>query len=548
MICPAMLRHTTLLLALLACQPSAADSPAGLVGHWKLAGDCRDASPGGNHAVNHGADLAGTHASFNGRHAYLEVPDATALRIGAGDFSIAVWIETEAALDDVLGDLVSKYDPDRRTGFNLSILNSAGVTSSQPNYRNLLFGIDAGRIDPAWTECGRPGNAVYIMAMAVHDGKLYAGTYEQGENEKGHVYRYDGGTVWTDCGSPDQANGIGTLAVYEGKLYAGSTRYNAGGSALEKSVNWNPGGRVFCYEGGDRWADCGRLGAANEVFGMAVFRGKLYATTLYDDGKGLYRYDGGRQWTFCGNPGRRVQPLVVYNGDLYAGSYDQGHFVRYDGDQQWTDLGQVPETTQVYSFAVYQGRLYLANWPTGSVFVYDVDRNQWTSVGRLGEEKEVMGVAVYNGKLYAGTLPLAQVFRFDGPGRWTATGRLDTTPDVTYRRVWSMAVYQGKLFAGTLPSGHVRALEAGKCATLDREFPPGWRHIAAVKAAGRLKLYVDAECVAASSPFDPARYDLSCNAPLKIGFGQHDYFKGRMKDLRIYDRALSEAEIVSLAR
>ncbi len=532
---------------LVACTHCPAELSDGLLARWELLGDCRDRC-GGNHAVNHGAELTADGAVFDGRGAWLEVPDSPSLRLGTGDFSLAVQVCTQAELDDVLGDILSKYDPATRTGFNLSLLNSAGVTSSQPNFRNLLFGIDAGRGDSSWTDCGRPGSAVYVMAMAVHDGKLYAGTYEAGENEKGHVYCYSGGTSWIDCGSPDLANGIGSLAVWNGQLYAGSTRYNAGGSALEKSANWNPGGRVFRYEGAQKWTDCGRLGEANEVFGMAVYRGSLYATTLYQDGKGLYRYDGRENWTFCGHPGRRVQPLVVWNGHLYAGSYDQGHFVRYDGDQNWTDLGQVPDTTQVYSFAVYEGRLYLANWPTGSVFVYDAEQNRWAHVGRLGEEKEVMGVAVYNGKLYAGTLPLGQVFRFDGPGNWALTGRLDTTADVTYRRVWSMAVYGGRLFAGTLPSGHVYCMEAGKSATLDREFPPGWRHIAAVRAAGRLALYVDGEHVAESSAFDPEQYDLSNAMPLKIGFGQHDYFNGRMKDLRIYDRALGDEEIRALCR
>ncbi|HPP52074.1 MAG TPA: hypothetical protein PK777_03910 [Thermoguttaceae bacterium] len=380
------------------------DPQAGLVGRWKLAGDCRDSSGRENHGVNHGVDLsAADGAKFNGIDSYIEVPASEDLKFGKSDFSIAVWVHTEAELDDVLGDILSKYDPASRTGLVLSIVNSAGVTSSQPNYRNLLFGIDAGRADAAWTDCGRPGNCRFVMAMSVWDGHLYVGTYEEGEKEAGHVYRFDGWTTWTECGCPDPANAIGSLAVYEGKLYAGAARYNAGGSALTKSLNWNPGGKVYRYEGGSTWTDCGRLGEANEVIGMAVFQGKLYAAPLYQEGKGLYRYEGGQQWTFCGNSDRRVQPLVVYNGHLYAGSYDGGRFVRYDGPGKWTDLGQVPETTQVYSFAVYQGRLHLCNWPTGSVFVYDAPKNQWTHVGRLGDEKEVMGVAVYNGKMYAGT-------------------------------------------------------------------------------------------------------------------------------------------------
>ena len=35
------------------------------------------------------------------------------------------------------------YDPDTRTGFTLSLMNYAGVTNAQSNWRNLLFGIDA---------------------------------------------------------------------------------------------------------------------------------------------------------------------------------------------------------------------------------------------------------------------------------------------------------------------------------------------------------------------------------------------------------------------
>ena len=105
-------------------------------------------------------------------------------------------------------------------------MNYAGITSAQSNYRNLSFGIDAGRADKAWTDCGRPGNTKFIMALAVCDGHLYAGTYEDGKNETGHVYRYDGEQKWTDCGMLGKADALGALAVYRGKLYA-STLYKA---------------------------------------------------------------------------------------------------------------------------------------------------------------------------------------------------------------------------------------------------------------------------------------------------------------------------------
>jgi hypothetical protein len=157
-----------------------------------------------------------------------------------------------------------------------------------------------------------------------------------------------------------------------------------------------------------------------------------------------------------------------------------------------------------------------------------------------------MGLALFNGKLYGGTLPLAQVYRRDDAG-WVLMGRLDHS-DVVYRRAWSMAVYGGRLFCGTLPSGHVHALEAGVATSQDFELAPGWCHVAAARVGNRLRLFVDGKRVAASAPFDPARFDLAANVPLKIGFGEHDYFHGRLRDVRLYGRALSDREVSRLFR
>jgi hypothetical protein len=98
-----------------------------------------------------------------------------------------------------------------------------------------------------------------------------------------------------------------------------------------------------------------------------------------------------------------------------------------------------------------------------------------------------------------------------------------------------------------LPSGHVHSLEAGKSVTLDRALPAGWQHLAAVKSADTLKLYVNGKLVSSSGTFDASRFNLQPNQPLKIGFGQHDYFNGKMKDVRLYHGALDETAIRLLA-
>ncbi len=543
-----MVLLTAIVTFLHCCGPSlkAAD---GLVAHWKLASDARD-SVSGSVAVNHGVRFEDGHAVFDGIDNWLEVPGTDLSELGDGEFSIAAWIHTDEELDDVPGDVITRYDPVARRGFTLSLMNYAGVTSAQSNWRNVLFGIDSGQIDSAWKDCGRPGTNMQVKSLVVFDGDLYAAVWEPDAGKSGHVYRYAGGTKWEDCGSPDKANALCGMAVYKGRLYAGSELYSGGGSSLPLSPNEHHGGRVYRYEGGTRWIDVGKIADVRSVSGLAVYKGQLFAGTgttgAWRDTprtRGMYRFDGPGQWTSCGCPDLRVVHLSVHNGHLFGLSYDAGGFFRYDGGKSWTRLGPVPDTTQVYSTAIYEGRIHAGTWPTGSVYRFDGPQ-KWVSTGRLGEEKEVMGMAVYNGKLYAGTLPLAEVYRYDGQDNWVSTGRVDTTPDVRYRRAWVTAVYGGRLFCGTLPSGHVMSLEAGKCVTYDRALSSGWRHLVAVKGKTRLQLYVDGKLVSESTDFDAAKYNLSTRGPLKIGFGQHDYFNGRMKDLRIYNRALAPGDVL----
>ncbi|MBI2826022.1 MAG: LamG domain-containing protein [Planctomycetia bacterium] len=486
------------------------------------------------------------HPLFNRRDAYVEVPNTATLQLGTGEFSVSAWVTHNQSLNDVPGDVVSMYDPDRRRGFHLTIARRDAATSGQSNAPQVEFGIDNARLDPAWTDRGRPGSAVYVMALAVYDGQLYAGTCEPGARQSGHVYRYDSGGHWIDCFSPDSANAVTALAVHRGHLYAATGCYRLRGSALPDSPNQTPGGHVYRYERPSHWVDCGKLGDAQAVNGLTTYLGYLHASSTYSPG--VFDYKATEKWDAIGTPqGRRVESLVAYHGALFGGAFDGGEVYRYVPENRgWQTVGKLPATTQTYGFGVYRGRLYVGAWPTGSVYRYD-GQSQWTNCGRLGEEKEVMPLVVYNGKLYGGTLPAAAVFRYDGDTTWTDVGRVDLTPDVTYRRAYSMAVFQGQLFCGTLPSGHVKSIRAGQAVSSDRELDPGWRHLTAVREKTRLVLYIDGKPVARSPEFAAEDYDLSIDKPLLIGFGSTDYFHGRIRDVRLYRRALMADEAARLA-
>ena len=56
-------------------------------------------------------------------------------------------------------------------------------------------------------------------------------------------------------------------------------------------------------------------------------------------------------------------------------------------------------------------------------------------------------------------------------------------------------------------------------------------------------LFVDGKLVSTSSSFDPAEYDVSTNQPLRIGFGQTEYFAGKIADVRLYKTSLTPAQI-----
>ena len=402
-----------------------------------------------------------------------------------------------------------------------------------------------GRLRSAWMVAG---NALLAFALAVHEGHLYAGTCEPGKDESGHVYRYSGQQEWIDCGAPDRSNSVTSMAVYDGKLYAGTGKYRLAGSALPESENFTLGGRIYRYDEDGPWVDCGQLPGAEAVAGLVEYGGRLYASSLYKPA-GFFRYEGGAQWTDCGVPGgMRVEAMGVDNGHLYATSYDGGRVYRYDGSS-WTDCGQLGDAdvnTQTYSLAVYQGRLYVGTWRSGRVYRFE-GVNRWSDVGRLGEELEIMGMLVHNGRLLAGTLPLAEVYSYRGGETWKRLVQLDGTPEVRYRRAWTMAESSGRVFCSTLPSGRTFSYEAGKSVTWDHLFPAGWHHVAAVKSAGRLALYVDGHLVAESTEFNPAEYDLNTDQPLYIGFGAYDYFHGRLRDVRLYQRALSAVEVRELS-
>jgi hypothetical protein len=523
----------------------------GLVAFWPLTTDGRDHGPGQRHLTMHGeitrlpgALVADQGAGrWNGIDTWYSLPSDQLDGFDQGDFSVSTWVFAEEGTDDLPGDLLARYDLQTARGWHLSLKTSA-VTTCVANERHLQFGIDDAR-QSAWTDCGRPGEALIAFGLAVHNNELFAATCEPGEGQAGHVYRYAADGAWIDCGSPDRSNAVIALAVYQGALYAGTGKYRIAGSSLPESTNTTSGGQVYRYDGGTSWTLCGRLPNTEAIGGFIVFRGKLYASSLYRPA-GFYRYDGDQQWTDAGTPdGKRVVALAVHNGFLYGSSYDSGRVYQYDG-AHWRDLGVLGDNTQTYSFCVYDQHLYVGTWPSGRVYRY-VGPNDWADAGRLGAELEVMGLLVHNGRMLGGTLPLAEVYSYGGGQTWNRLLQLDTTPEVKYRRAWTMAEHQGKVFVSTLPSGKVHSVAFGQQVQHGVTLPANWQHVAAVRTGSTLRMYLNGRLIEEQTTPGSADWNLAHDTALTLGRGPHDTLRGSMSHVRLYRRALTTEEVQQLA-
>lgn len=553
---------------------TASADDAGLVAYWKLAGDCRDHSGHGHDGVNHGVDLASS--TFNGVDAYVEVPDAPELHLGAGDFSISAEVYTESELTDVIGDILTKFDPASRRGFNLTVCASNPGYNSQADVRNLFFGVDSGTAG-VWTNCGRPGgDRTHISdALTVFEGNLYAGTTDGAdEAEWAHVYRYAGNRLWEDCGrlGDGKTRGVYAMIVHDGALYAATT------SSHGEQPPEMDAGRVYRYRGGREWEDLGAPGKNTRVNSLASFNGKLYAAAFNvvyskegEPGR-CYEYEGGQTWRSCGEFNGWPHAMAVNDGRLYA-AYPQGEVFAYDG-RKWEHLGNphgsLDECNQIHALGVYRGELYEGSWPQGKVGVWR--HGKWVDLGQLGDSTEVIALTVYNGSFYAGSIPRAEVFRLDADNRWTSIRRLFDPPGFepepvgsgakgvqNWTRASGLAVYQGKLFASTATCyremidpavssetrGEVYSFAAGAGVSLDRDMGAGWRRVAAVRHGHTLSIYVDGRLVA-STESDGEPLDVSNDAPLQIGFGPQANFAGKIREVRLYNRALDKEEVRQL--
>lgn len=188
------------------------------------------------------------------------------------------------------------------------------------------------------------------------------------------------------------------------------------------------------------------------------------ARGMRDNDRNLFfGIDNGSQvsWTDHGRPSPStvmVCALVVYDGDLYAatwevGESEVGHVYRLDGDR-WVDCGTPSNANAVTRLAVHDGRLYAGGSrlrgggsgmpetvnqePGGRIARYE-GGDDWSDCGQLDDADSVAGLVPFAGDLYAIPMYSEGLFRYDGAAGWVPCG----SPG---RRLLALGVHDGALY------------------------------------------------------------------------------------------------------
>ena len=260
----------------------------------------------------------------------------------------------------------------------------------------------------------------WVSAMAVFNGKLYAGDY--GSNK---IFSSADGLTW-DAGTP--VGDIDSLIVFNGKIYAGDT-YN---------------GKVYSSVDGAAW-DLGiklNIDSVNgTILPFAVFNGRLYASNTAGTGR-VYSTADGATWdgvtNVCGgtNVCWNVWSLAVFNGKLYATDGNIGKVYSSADGKSW-DAGTAVGSS-IYGLAVFNGKLYAADGNNGKVYS-TADGATWTSGVPVGGS--IRPLAVFNGKLYAGDLSNNNLYSSADGVTWNIVANVGSP-------IFTLAGFNDKLYAG----------------------------------------------------------------------------------------------------
>lgn len=296
-----------------------------------------------------------------------------------------------------------------------------------------------------------------VNSMMVADGDLYIGYDIDGSAGviRSPVYRWDGQTLthMSDIGTTGHLfNGVAFLIEYKGAYYAGLQSNTPGGGdvyvSTDKAESWTK-----AFDGDSQFA-----------YSAAVFKGKLYVGSGYNNPSEIYVFDGttwGTSYAGYATAGLVVS-LHVYNGRLFAalGGADSLIISTADG-VTWAEEHFNTGYTEFNHFVEFRGKLF-ANVMGGQndILVRDNATRTWSIAAADLQGNQCWGMNVYNDVLYVGCSQSpngAIIFRSKDGYTYETDIQFNTLGTNYEYEAFKMINYNGSMYVGAGGDGRYSA-------------------------------------------------------------------------------------------
>ncbi|HQR34036.1 MAG TPA: hypothetical protein PLK30_14965 [Blastocatellia bacterium] len=349
------------------------------------------------------------------------------------------------------------------TGNKLTLALAPGQTDDCQKRAYLQRAQTYFKVDPAeshWKTIGPMGGN--IQSLLVHDGKIFAGTWDPYIN--GQFGLASGGGVFV---SEDNGQSWKSTKGMRGYAVAAMAAFNG---ALYAATSGSHGGPIFIsLDGGQTWEFCSNNNtpaSSVSVFRFAIGNGKLYAIA---PGQGVMRLtDNPYVWEKLGTtglPNLTLNAIAAVGANLFVSTGGSGIYVSQDGNN-WTPTANNGLPTLAISTLLASGNALYAGTSLSSsssipneVFVTTDNGQNWTRVGNglaaslPGQLNQVFQLAVSGGKLFAAS---SNGILVNEGGNWRIAQQLAVNPFM-----FCLAVKDDLVVAGSSYEGVVRSLDGG---------------------------------------------------------------------------------------
>lgn len=209
----------------------------------------------------------------------------------------------------------------------------------------------------AWTSVAPILDGEELESMIVYNDTIYAGG-----GTTGSLYEWNGTDAWVEVAPQlNSQTDIWDLYVFNGALY-GST---------------NPGFKLFEWNDSNSWVEVADTLGGSRGASLTEFEGSLYCGGA--NYCRLMKWNGVNAWTqeaYIATVTIGIKAIVVYNGELY-GSGIWGELREFDDDaaahEAWSTVSAAHShgTNFIYSMIVYNGNIYLGSYNSGELFEWD---------------------------------------------------------------------------------------------------------------------------------------------------------------------------------